>query len=301
MEKDKNIINKIKKCFDLYNSHLINREFLIIYKLKDEFNILNLQFKKENFLHLTGIEKIKPLKFYAKLNDKTLKMKDIEIGQYSNIKLSVFPEMINIFKEKSKIGTYDQNNKFHKNLSIDQGMALSIPKSNAVLGIRYIKEDETVPVSLLKQKLKKISQKDTITDIVCMFEKNVKEEQYNKIVYNTIDIQEILKNNKELEKILTSDLLKEIYPEKENGKTEEKTEINENESSNIEVNENETEKIEIQENKEEILNEEKDKKVTIEKNDEISKEKAEVKEEKTKLEKEKPKREKRSRSRGNER
>lgn len=106
----------------------------------------------------------------------------------------------------------------------------------------------------------------------------------------------------------------------EESKNIEKSEIDENESSNIEVNGNETEKIEIQENKEEIPNEEKDKnnieqfsdekqnskedkKVTIEKNNGISKEKAEIKEEKTKPEKEKPKREKRSRirSRSNER
>ena len=55
MEKNKNIINKIEKCFNLYNSCLINKDFLIVYKLKDKFNILNLQFKKENFLHLTGL------------------------------------------------------------------------------------------------------------------------------------------------------------------------------------------------------------------------------------------------------
>ena len=110
------------------------------------------------------------------------------------------------------------------------------------------------------------------------------------------------------------ELKKEINEEKENT---EKSEANENESSNIELEENKTEKIEIQEIKEEIPNEEKDKnnieqsssekqnskedkKITIEKNDEISKEKAEVKEEKTKLKKERPKREKRLRSKGKE-
>lgn len=207
----KNIINKIKECFNLYNNYLIDRDFLIVYKSKNEYCILNLQFKKENFLHLTGIEKIKPLKFYEKLKDKTLKIKDIEVGEYSNMKLSVFPDMINIFKEKSKIGAYNQSNKFHKNLSIDQGMALSIPESNAVLGIRHIENEKSVPVSLLKQKLENISYKDTITDIVCMFEKNIKEEQYSKIVYNTIDVKTLLQENKELEKLLAEDLLKELF------------------------------------------------------------------------------------------
>ena len=283
MEKNKNIINKIEKCFNLYNSCLINKDFLIVYKLKDKFNILNLQFKKENFLHLTGIEKIKPLKFYEKLNDKTLKTEDIKVGQYSNIKLSVFPEMINIFKEKSEIGTYDENNKFHKNLSIDQGLTLSIPKSDVILGIRKIENGKSVPVSLLKQKLKKISKKDTITDIICMFEKNVIEEQYNKIIYNTVDVKNLLQENKELEKLLTEDLLKEIFPKEEN--------LEENKGIEV-VDKNEI----IQPSS---LKKENTKETIIVENKEINEKKTKIIE-KVKPEKEKPKRQTRSRAKSKE-
>ena len=49
-----------------------------------------------------------------------------------------------------------------------------------------------------------------------MFEKNVIEEQYNKIIYNTVDIKNLIQENKELEKLLTVDLLKEIFPKEEN-------------------------------------------------------------------------------------
>ena len=89
-------------------------------------------------------------------------------------------------------------------------MALSIPNSDMVLGIRFIGGRYTVPVSLLQQKLENISYKNTITDIVCMFEKNIKEEKYSKIVYTTVEIETLINNNKELEDLLASELLEKI-------------------------------------------------------------------------------------------
>ena len=90
-------------------------------------------------------------------------------------------------------------------------MALSIPNSDMVLGIRFIGGRYTVPVSLLQQKLENISYKNTITDIVCMFEKNIKEEKYTKIVYATVEIETLINNNKELEDLLASELLETIH------------------------------------------------------------------------------------------
>lgn len=121
--------------------------------------------------------------------------------------------MIRIFKEKSKIGNYDPDNLYQKNLSIDKGMALSIPNTNVVLGIRFIGGKYTVPVSLLQQRLENISYKDTITDIICMFEKNIYEEKYNKLVYSITDIKKLLENDEELENLLAEELLEEIYSE----------------------------------------------------------------------------------------
>ncbi len=196
---------------------------IIFYNLSN-IKKANISFLRENFFHLIGIGQGKsfltPLNFYKKLERKQLKITDFEVKNFTLKKLSISTEMIRIFSEKSKIAVYDTENKYQKNLSIDNGMALSIPESNAVLGIRYTKENEAVPVSLLKQKLENISQKDTITDIICMFEKDIMEEQYNKIIYNTVDIKNLLQENKELEKLLTTDLLKEIFPKEENKEIE---------------------------------------------------------------------------------
>ena len=218
------ILKQIVKFHRLYKNKLVNKEFLIIYKTLENIKKANISFLRENFFHLIGIGQGKsfltPLNFYKKLERKQLKITDFEVKNFTLKKLSISTEMIRIFSEKSKIAVYDTENKYQKNLSIDNGMALSIPESNAVLGIRYTKGNEAVPVSLLKQKLENISQKDTITDIICMFEKDIMEEQYNKIIYNTVDIKNLLQENKELEKLLTTDLLKEIFPKEENKEIE---------------------------------------------------------------------------------
>ena len=221
MQNDKrDILKQIYKFQKMYKSKLENRDFLIICKNFEEIKKIKLSFNKENFFHLIGLgqgkEFLTPLKFYKKIEKNLLVTDDFEVKNFTLKKLSVSTEMVRIFSEKSKISVYDTENKYQKNLSIDNGMALSIPESNAVLGIRYTKENEAVPVSLLQQKLENISQKDTITDIICMFEKDVMEEQYNKIIYNTVDIKNLLQENKELEKLLTVDLLKEIFPKEEN-------------------------------------------------------------------------------------
>ena len=216
----KEILSKVNKFFKVYKENLENKDFLLIYNNTDKQSLISVRFLKKNFFHLTGLSigehSISPYDFYKKLENKTLNVNDIELGKFTEKKLNVSLDMIKIFKEQSKIGKYDPNNSYQKKLAIDNGIGLSIPNSNMVLGIRFISGKNTVPVSLLQQKLENITLKETIADIVCMFEKDVEEEQYNKVVYNTMDIQEILKDNKELEKLLTADLLKEVFSKEEN-------------------------------------------------------------------------------------
>ena len=211
----KEVLSRINSFFKEYRENLENKDFLLIYKNDDREKEIFIRFLKKNFFHLTGLEigqrSISPIDFYKKLENKTLKINDIALGKFTEKKLKVYEEMIRIFKEQSRIGDYDSSNFYQKNLSIDKGMALSIPNSDMVLGIRFIGGRYTVPVSLLQQKLENISYKDTITEIVCMFEKNIKEEKYTKIVYTTVEIETLINNNKELEDLLASELLETIH------------------------------------------------------------------------------------------
>ena len=223
----KEILSKVNIFFKTYKKNLENKDFLLVYNNKKD--LISVRFLKKNFFHLTGLSvgehSISSYDFYRKLENKTLNINDIEVGKFTEKKLNVSIDMIKIFKGQSRIGKYDPNNIYQKKLLIDNGIGLSIPNSNMVLGIRVLSGKNAVPVSLLQQKLENISQKDTITDIICMFEKNVIEEQYNKIIYNTIDIKNLLQENKELEKLLTVDLLKEILKENKEIEVVDKNEI----------------------------------------------------------------------------
>lgn len=210
----KEILSEINNFFKIYKENLENKDFLIIYNFNNKQNKISLRFSKENFFHLTGLERgdnsLSPLKFYQKLEQKTLNINDISIGKFTKKKLKVYQDMIKIFKEESKIGDYDPNNKYQKNLSLDKAMCLAIPNTNMVLGIRFIGGIYTVPVSLLQQNLKNISYKNSITDIICMFEKNTEDKKYNKIIYNITDFKIIIQNDRELKEILTENLLKNL-------------------------------------------------------------------------------------------
>ena len=53
----KEILSKINKFFKEYKENLENRDFLIIYKNNGKKDEIFLRFLRENFLHLTGINR----------------------------------------------------------------------------------------------------------------------------------------------------------------------------------------------------------------------------------------------------
>lgn len=211
--KQKEILAEINNFFKSYKNNLEGKEFLIIYNKNGILEKISLKFLKENFFHLLGLHKTSKksaLKFYESLEKKTLRAEDIEIGNFTERKLSVYQGMINIFRQQSRIAEYNPNNSYQKNLLINKGMALVDVESEAVLGIRYSNPENkiAVPVSLLKQKLKNICYRETETNIICMFEKNINENFYSRIIYKNIDIKILLEErNKEIAKLLNSKLL----------------------------------------------------------------------------------------------
>lgn len=206
IKKEQEVLQKIIKFYREYKENLENKDYLIIYKKENKLEYLILTFTKENFYHLTGLGRGKsfltPLKFYKKLESRTLKATEIEIKNFTLKKLSVSNKMIEIFKNKSKIGIYNPNNSYQKKLFIDKGIALSSSESDVVLGMRYTESKKAVPVSLLKQKLENIAYKESITEVLFLFEKNISEEKYNKIIVNAWEIEKLIEENSDLRNFL---------------------------------------------------------------------------------------------------
>ena len=67
------IFKKLKLAQEVYDENFLNKEFLYIYEEKGEIKKFLITFKKQNFLHLTGVkydskDNISPLDFFDSFN-----------------------------------------------------------------------------------------------------------------------------------------------------------------------------------------------------------------------------------------
>ena len=65
MEK-KQVIRAIQESIELYEKNLANKKVLIIFEINNEFQKLEIVFKRNNFLHLTGLN-IKNMKILLEI------------------------------------------------------------------------------------------------------------------------------------------------------------------------------------------------------------------------------------------
>lgn len=100
------IFKKLRLAQKVYDENFLNKEFLYIYENKNEIKKFLITFKKQNFLHLTGIkydskDNMNPLDFYRAVKEKRLSLSEKNINDFTNIKLKVFPKLINLLQESS--------------------------------------------------------------------------------------------------------------------------------------------------------------------------------------------------------
>ena len=100
------IFKKLRLAQKVYDENFLNKEFLYIYENKNEIKKFSITFKKQNFLHLTGIkydskDNMNPLDFYRAVKEKRLSLSEKNINDFTNIKLKVFPKLINLLQESS--------------------------------------------------------------------------------------------------------------------------------------------------------------------------------------------------------
>ncbi|WP_246824817.1 PBECR4 domain-containing protein [Fusobacterium sp. HMSC065F01] len=100
------IFKKLRLAQKGYDENFLNKEFLYIYENKNEIKKFSITFKKQNFLHLTGIkydskDNMNPLDFYRAVKEKRLSLSEKNINDFTNIKLKVFPKLINLLQESS--------------------------------------------------------------------------------------------------------------------------------------------------------------------------------------------------------
>lgn len=100
-----------------YDQKYKNTAFLFVYKRykQNSATFLEVKFKTENFLHLTGINtNLKANDFYSNLITNKLSTKQFELTEYTEMKLRALETLLNIDSLNCQIGEYKGNRPYLK-------------------------------------------------------------------------------------------------------------------------------------------------------------------------------------------
>lgn len=187
MEKDKDLKNLMSYA-EKYSINLADKRILIVSVMEGNTYCREVEFRKNNFKHLTGVDShIKANNFIEMLIDKRLSNKDWNYKKdgTTELKLRVFPEILDIYKQARMIGVYNGN---RIKLSTD----LCVGNIYCYLGIasfkKYDKNENTIyfPNTVISSNIKTDTNKQE--RIVAMFRKNKKDSKYKELTYLAKDV-----------------------------------------------------------------------------------------------------------------
>ena len=181
----KEIIKTLSVGINLYDDHLKDNEFLILFKKDHKLEYKKITFNKGNFLHLTGLNtKLKPNQFYKSVKSKKIKPSDISIkpNGTTRLKLDILDQMHNLFYQPILIGDYDGFVKIH----LDADYIIGNLKAKGVcIGLRG--EEKCIPNSLLQEQVKKITH--TPKPIMLTLKKKIGANDFQTITYQSKKIK----------------------------------------------------------------------------------------------------------------
>lgn len=188
MKKDKDLKNLMNYAEE-YSVNLADKRILIVSITEGNTCCREVEFRKNNFKHLTGVDSnIKANNLIERLLDKRLSNKDWQYKKdgTTELKLKVFPEILNIYKQARMIGVYNGN---RIKLSTD----LCVGNIYCYLGIanfeKHDKNESTIyfPNTVISSSIKADTNKQE--RIVAMFRKNKNETKYKELTYLAKDIE----------------------------------------------------------------------------------------------------------------
>ena len=204
---DKELIEAIQECAQLYKKQLIGQTVLFIFEDRNERNkkykikFVETRYQTTNFAHLTGNNsKVSSTYFYQRALTKILTTKDLTIkNRYiAESKLKVLRTLMNIDTSARAIGSYDG--------TIKDKLYTELVVGNVRYCLGYVLDKETnyyyTPNTALDEDIRN-------NRILAIMKKPRKEKQYSEITYIAKDtnIKEIF-NNKKLSSLVD---FKNIY------------------------------------------------------------------------------------------
>lgn len=166
-------------CAKLYHDSLENKNLLIV-SYDNRYNFIETKFTKSNYLHLTGVyTKINPNAFYNKCLQGRLSLEDFLFKNDGTtvLKLSIFPQLMNIHKNANILGKYN----YSKPKLVTDKLAGNI---RGCIGFdrcgKYY-----IPKTALKEDIRDLI--DEPERIIAIFSKDIKMELYDKLLYSVRD------------------------------------------------------------------------------------------------------------------
>lgn len=173
-------LKTLQEAIFLYEENLANKKILILYENEKEIEKLEIIFKRNNFLHLTGIDikdsNLNPSIFYKKLLNQRLSLNDFRIKSNgtTQLKIQILNQISSINKFINSTGDYQASRKF---LLADK----VIGNHNICLCLKNIGNADYIPISALQENIKKITYRQY--KIIGIATKPLKNKVYDKLTY----------------------------------------------------------------------------------------------------------------------
>lgn len=143
LRKD-NYLPEIIKCARAYQTNLLDKALLFVYRNDTGKTFIEVKFKKENFLHLTGVKThLRASEFFDNCVNSKLKPNAYQPSCHTPLKLQVMPTMLNLPTLSATIGEYNNSRPY---LRVD----IIVAKQNAALGLTKENNRFYFPNTVLK-------------------------------------------------------------------------------------------------------------------------------------------------------
>lgn len=179
MKYDKNkAIEIIVKAAENYKKYLQDKIFLIIYQEKETTKTVQVEFRDNHFLHLTGVKtKLSATYFYEKCMNHKLSLSDFEFDKSGKTqqKLMVLPFLHELLYHNCMLGNF-----INSGIYIKADYFVGNTKAILSVGFRYGKNVD-FPVTLYKEDVRKLSQ--PTNKVLAIFVRDYQQQSYSECTY----------------------------------------------------------------------------------------------------------------------
>ncbi|EHO75817.1 hypothetical protein HMPREF9942_02163, partial [Fusobacterium animalis F0419] len=185
------LIKKLNKACLIYKKDFLNKDFLVIARKRKNTEIIEINFRKEHFMHLVGIKGMKANDFFEKISLNILSVNELnklKKNPYINQKLNSFPKLRRLFEEEPYLYNFHPHST--TKVELDKVIAnINREIKKELVGLKFLKtlsKKSYIPASIEDRKASEITTEER-KRIICILEKKSSEKDYSKILFRNLE------------------------------------------------------------------------------------------------------------------